>query len=66
MGSSTAAGGARAAHLDELRRAIASGAYSPEPATVAESVLAWLAPASVFESPVKRPERDVDVQAADH
>jgi len=60
MGSTTAAGRARAAHLEKLRGAIASGDYAPDPTLVAESVLAWLAPAAVFDPPVKRSGEPAD------
>lgn len=45
---------ARARRLEELRAAVTTGSYRPEPTLVAESVLAWLAPVEVFETDLRR------------
>ena len=45
---------ARSARVQRLRAAVASGEYAPEPTDVAESVLAWTAPPTLFDRSVKK------------
>lgn len=60
---------ARSARLERLRAAVASGEYAPEPTDVAESVLAWTAPPTLFDRQVKKfpdPADSKEQTAKDH
>ncbi len=60
---------ARSARLERLRVAVASGEYAPELTDVAESVLAWTAPPTLFDRQVKKlsdPADSKEQAAKDH
>ena len=44
----------RATRLDQLRTAIATGSYAPDPDAVAESLVGWIATPEQFDRHVKK------------
>ena len=60
---------ARSARLVELREAIAAGRYAPNPESVVESLVGWIATPEQFERPIKKSLDDADREthtAQDH
>lgn len=50
----------RSERLVELREAIAAGSYAPDPESVAESLVGWIARPEQFERPIKKSLDDAD------